>query len=337
MSATSSTSPADPADPAVGVASDITVRVVGPEAAGEVLAVVRAAFAARPVLDPPADALAETEESIAALLGNGGGLLAVDDARGQEPVGAVVLDTVRGERPEDDAVYLRRFGIVPEAQGRGVATRLVRAALAEVAGRGGPARVVILAREELPRTAGFWADMGFVETARHRPYLEMARTVPVVREVPSAEAMRDLGRRVAGVLGAGDLLVLTGDLGAGKTTFTQGLGEGLGVRGGVTSPTFVISRVHPSLVDGPPLVHVDAYRLGGRAELDDLDLDTDLAEAVTVVEWGAGVAEGLADARLEVRIRRATAAVDVDPEADPRVVEIDAIGARWSRVDLRDL
>ena len=99
-------------------------------------------------------------------------------------------------------------------------------------------------------------------------------------------------------------MLLTGDLGAGKTTFTQGLGEGLGVRGAVTSPTFVIARVHPSEVGGPPLVHVDAYRLGGLDELDDLDLDTSLDEAVTVVEWGEGLAEGLAESRLEVRITR---------------------------------
>ena len=86
--------------------------------------------------------------------------------------------------------------------------------------------------------------------------------------------------------------MLTGELGAGKTTFTQGLGEGLGVRGAVTSPTFVIARVHPSEVGGPALVHVDAYRLGGIDELDDLDLDASLDEAVTVVEWGTGIAEG---------------------------------------------
>src|SRR4029453_11950915 len=102
------------------------------------------------------------------------------------------------------------------------------------------------------------------------------------------------------VLRAGDVLILSGDLGAGKTTLTQGIGRGLQVRGDITSPTFVIARVHPSLVDGPPLVHVDAYRLGGIDELDDLDLDTSLADAVTVVEWGHGVAEGLADERLEV-------------------------------------
>ena len=99
-------------------------------------------------------------------------------------------------------------------------------------------------------------------------------------------------------------MILTGDLGAGKTTLTQGIGEGLGVRGEVTSPTFVIARVHPSLSDGPPLVHVDAYRLGGTAELDDLDLDTDIDEAVTVVEWGEGLAEALSVDRLELSLKR---------------------------------
>ena len=122
--------------------------------------------------------------------------------------------------------------------------------------------------------------------------------------MPTADDMRDLATRVAGLLTAGDVLVLSGDLGAGKTTFTQGLGAALQVRGDVTSPTFVISRVHPSLVGGPDLVHVDAYRLGGAAELDDLDLDTDLDRAVTVVEWGEGLAEDLADSPLEIRILR---------------------------------
>ncbi|MGO4245441.1 tRNA (adenosine(37)-N6)-threonylcarbamoyltransferase complex ATPase subunit type 1 TsaE, partial [Janibacter sp. RAF20_2_2] len=105
--------------------------------------------------------------------------------------------------------------------------------------------------------------------------------------LPDTDATTALGRRLATLLRAGDLVVLTGGLGAGKTTLTRGLGAGLGVRGAVTSPTFVIARVHPSLVGGPELVHVDAYRLGGAAELDDLDLDSELDEAVTVVEWGA--------------------------------------------------
>ena len=125
-------------------------------------------------------------------------------------------------------------------------------------------------------------------------------------------------------LRAGDVVILTGELGAGKTTFTQGLGEGLGVRGGVTSPTFVIARVHPALGDGPDLVHVDAYRLGGLDELDDLDLDASLDSAVTVVEWGAGLAEGLADSRLEVVIERTVGDAPATDELDPRRVSL-----RW--------
>src|SRR6516225_7983681 len=128
--------------------------------------------------------------------------------------------------------------------------------------------------------------------------------VPVLAEleVPTAARMRELGRRLAGLLRAGDLVVLTGPLGAGKTTLVQGIGQGLDVRGAVTSPTFVIARVHPSLGAGPALVHADAYRLGSRAEVDDLDLDTDLDTSVTVVEWGEGLVENLALSHLEIKI-----------------------------------
>jgi tRNA threonylcarbamoyladenosine biosynthesis protein TsaE len=115
------------------------------------------------------------------------------------------------------------------------------------------------------------------------------------------------GRALAARLRAGDVVVLTGELGAGKTTLTQGLAEGLGVRGPITSPTFVIARVHPSLVGGPALVHADAYRLGGALELDDLDLDASTQDSVTVVEWGHGLAESLADSWLEVELTRALA------------------------------
>lgn len=146
------------------------------------------------------------------------------------------------------------------------------------------------------------------------------------RVLTTAEQTRALGRALAGLLLPGDLVILAGDLGAGKTTLTQGLGEGLGVRGPITSPTFVIARVHPSLVGGPLLVHVDAYRLGTGAELDDLDLDTDLERAVTVVEWGAGVAESLSEDRLEVMLVRP----DSDGAEQPRTVEVTGIGARWS-------
>jgi tRNA threonylcarbamoyladenosine biosynthesis protein TsaE len=140
----------------------------------------------------------------------------------------------------------------------------------------------------------------------------------------SAEDTHAFGMRLGRLLVAGDLVVLTGDLGAGKTTLTQGIGEGLGVRGPVTSPTFVIARVHPSLVGGPALVHVDAYRLAGGIELDDLDLDAAVDESVTVVEWGHGVAERLADAYLEVIL---TAEAD-----EVRTASLTAVGHRGHRV-----
>ncbi|MDA8370934.1 MAG: tRNA (adenosine(37)-N6)-threonylcarbamoyltransferase complex ATPase subunit type 1 TsaE [Nocardiopsaceae bacterium] len=140
-------------------------------------------------------------------------------------------------------------------------------------------------------------------------------------------AMRALGRRIAGLLRPGDLLILSGPLGAGKTTLTQGIGDGLHVRGPVTSPTFVISRVHPSLSGGPALVHVDAYRLGGAAEVDDLDLDAGIDDSVTVVEWGEGMAEELADDRLEIRIDRR-------PD-DTRTVRLTGVGDRWAGAPLK--
>jgi tRNA threonylcarbamoyladenosine biosynthesis protein TsaE len=122
--------------------------------------------------------------------------------------------------------------------------------------------------------------------------------------VPGTVQMRLLGTRLATMLRAGDLVVLAGSLGAGKTTLVQGIGAGLGVRGPVTSPTFVIARLHPSLRGGPDLVHADAYRLGSRLEVDDLDLDADLDHSVTVVEWGDGLVENLAASHLRLTIDR---------------------------------
>ena len=146
------------------------------------------------------------------------------------------------------------------------------------------------------------------------------------REVPDAGAMRELGREIGARLRAGDLVVLTGPLGAGKTTLTTGIGEALGIRGPVTSPTFVLARTHPSLAGGPPLVHVDAYRLGSAAELDDLDID--LERSVVVAEWGEGMLES--ESMLTVTIVRPTAGGGEDAEAEPRRVRIEGSGPRWA-------
>jgi tRNA threonylcarbamoyladenosine biosynthesis protein TsaE len=145
----------------------------------------------------------------------------------------------------------------------------------------------------------------------------------------TVEDTRSFGRRLAEVLRAGDLVVLTGPLGAGKTVVVQGIGAGLGVRGDVTSPTFVIARVHrpdPACGGRVPLVHVDAYRLGAvpdpRAEVDDLDLDAGVDESVTVVEWGEGLVEQMVDAYLEVRIDRR--------DDESRTVDLVAHGGDWA-------
>ena len=157
--------------------------------------------------------------------------------------------------------------------------------------------------------------------------------------VATADDMVALGRRLAAQLRPGDLVVLNGDLGAGKTTLVQGIGAGLGVRGPVTSPTFVIARVHPSLAGGPALVHAAAYRLASPAEVDDLDLDASLETSVTVVEWGGGLVEGLAADRLEVSIALAApgggpagpggADGGAGPDQEPRTVRLEGHGARW--------
>ena len=148
---------------------------------------------------------------------------------------------------------------------------------------------------------------------------------PLELVIPDTDAMEALGARLAAVLRAGDLVLLNGELGAGKTTLTRGLGAALGARGAVTSPTFVLARTHPT-ASGVPLVHVDAYRLATAAEVDDLDLD--LAGSITVVEWGAGKLDGAADAWLELDIVRPLGG---DPTSDdaPRRIRLTPHGSRW--------
>ncbi|MEH1012206.1 tRNA (adenosine(37)-N6)-threonylcarbamoyltransferase complex ATPase subunit type 1 TsaE [Micromonospora sp. CPCC 206060] len=149
-----------------------------------------------------------------------------------------------------------------------------------------------------------------------------------VFELATVDDTRAFGVRLAGLLRAGDLVILSGPLGAGKTALVQGIGAGLGVLGDITSPTFVIARVHrPDSARGGrvALVHADAYRLGDaadpRAEIDDLDLDASMDEAVTVVEWGEGMVEQLGDAHLRITIDRR--------DDDTRVVELTGVGGDW--------
>ena len=156
---------------------------------------------------------------------------------------------------------------------------------------------------------------------------------PLTVELDGVAATRRLGERLAAGLRAGDLVVLSGPLGAGKTALTQGIGVGLGVAGVVTSPTFVLARVHR----GPlPLVHVDAYRLrvpgGAEFDLDDLELDEALADSVTVVEWGEGVVEDLSPSRLGVELSRPAVTPAGAYDADIRFVTVRAHGPRWARL-----
>jgi tRNA threonylcarbamoyladenosine biosynthesis protein TsaE len=309
-------------DPALP--GSLLVHRIGPERATDVVSLIHAAFGPRPVLDPPSTATEETVASVAATLATHGGLLAMS---GTVPVGAVLLEA------DGPLLRMRRVSVDPPAQSSGVAGAMVGAA-ERLAAEEGYDGVVLGAREELPSTVEFWEHLGYHVTRRDGSWLTMAKTLPVELTADTAQDTRRVGERLAEVLHVGDLLILSGDLGAGKTTFTQGLGEGLGVRGQVTSPTFVIARVHPSLVGGPALVHVDAYRLGGVDELDDLDLDTSLDEAVTVVEWGEGMAEGLAQTRLEVTITRSHGD-SPSPDADPRHLRVTPVGARWVGAGLR--
>ena len=154
--------------------------------------------------------------------------------------------------------------------------------------------------------------------------------ISLVIETP--ESMGELGATLAAELVAGDLVLLNGELGAGKTTLTRGIGVALGVRGAVTSPTFVLARTHPR-ERGAPLVHVDAYRLGSAVELDDLDID--FAASIVVVEWGAGMLDGVADSWLELDIDRPHGG-DMETEVEPRQVRVTGHGPRWAQLGWLD-
>ena len=317
--------------PPLLVRGGVTVRAAEAADAADVLAAIHAGFGAREVLDPPSTASDETLASVAETLERHGGLVASSE---MGPVGALLLE------PHDDGLLgMRRVAVHPDAQGLGVAGALVAAAESLARERGFDG-LRVHARAELPRTIRFWRHLGYREVARDGVHLTLARQLPVTVHAPTAFDTQDVATRLAPLLRRGDLLILSGDLGAGKTTFTQGLGAALGVRGQVTSPTFVISRVHPSLGDGPALVHVDAYRISTTGsglidELDDLDLDASLEDSVTVVEWGEGLAEGLDESHLDIRILRARGDAGALAADESRSLELTPVGPRWIGAGLR--
>jgi tRNA threonylcarbamoyladenosine biosynthesis protein TsaE len=143
--------------------------------------------------------------------------------------------------------------------------------------------------------------------------------------IETTEEMMSLGESVSRVLTAGDLVLLIGPLGAGKTTLTRGVGKGLRAIGNVSSPTFVIARIHKRENSDVPLVHVDAYRLGSPSELDDLDIP--FSQAIVLVEWGKGLTDGIADNWLEIKIARDTTGV-----SETRTIQITGFGPRWQQV-----
>jgi len=311
----------------------LNVSDATPDDADAVLAVIRRSFGARPELDPPSNALDETVDSVAKSLAGSGGLLV--ERRGK-PIGAMLFDETR-----PGLLGFRRVSVDPDHQDRGVASAMIGVA-EDTAEERGCDGIWLNVREELPENIEFWTRRRYHLTGRDATMREFGKTLWLARGLPYADDARAFGVQVATLLAPGDLLVLSGDLGSGKTTLTQGIGDGLDVRGPVTSPTFVLARTHPSLAGGPPLVHVDAYRLSGPTEVDDLDLDATTADSVTVVEWGAGMAEQLSADWLEVTLERRHATV-LDPlgaqapesSDDTRLVTVKPHGPRWARAPLR--
>lgn len=304
--------------------SQVHLRLANRDDVGLMLGIIVSAFSARRVLDPPTDALSDTVEAVRARLDGQLGIIAsVEDTA----VGCLFLALDRKRR----IGTVHRVSVLPQTRRQGVATHLATAA-AELAVDAGMTSLQLIARRELPEVIGWWVTHGFRTISQIDEHnLLLGVELPVRLKVPTSEVMASLGSKLAGVLRGGDVIVANGDLGAGKTTLAQGLGQGLSVSGPITSPTFVLSRIHPSRT-GPQLVHVDAYRLASAAEVDDLDLDDSLTGSVTFIEWGAGLVEQLSADRLEIDIERSP---DIDD--DTRTVTIRAVGSRWADVDLHAL
>lgn len=303
--------------------SELGIRLATPADAPVMLELIHRAFSARPACDPPAQALSETLESLSSRIEQGAGVIATLDG---VDVACLVISFEFGE-PTPTAM-LHTVSVSPQYRKNGLATNLVRAT-AEMLTDAGFRRLQLMARAEFPQIISWWRSHGF-EISREVPlgYI-LALQLPLRVEVPTANDMRQLGVRLASVVKAGDIIVATGELGAGKTTLTQGIGEGMGVAGAVISPTFVLARIHRSLHGATDLVHVDAYRLGSAAELEDLDLEASMAKSVTLIEWGDGLVRDLADSWLDVTIRRSG---ETDDEC--RTVFLAGFGQRWADVDL---
>jgi tRNA threonylcarbamoyladenosine biosynthesis protein TsaE len=289
----------------------LTERVRGAVDAAEVQTLLRRAFAGQDALTPPSGALSETAQTVLSDYATDGGVMVRDDD-------GTLVAACRVRRL-GLAWVVRRCAVDPAYRRRALGRRLVEEAGAWAVEEGA-VRLHVGVRDALVESRAFWESTGFRELVHHGFWAELVRPLPLVLVGP--EQTQELGRRLAADLRPGDLLVLSGPLGAGKTALTQGIGAALGVRGAVTSPTFVLARVHP----GPlPLVHVDAYRLrdaGGSLELDDLDLDASVEDSVTVVEWGEGMVEMLAESRLDVHLER--------PDDETRTALVRPVGPRWS-------
>lgn len=292
--------------------------------AADLVEIMHAAFGARRPVGPPAAALQESEESVVRALRDGFGLIARIDGR---PAGCVLV-RVHVDEEADNPIAVatwHRVSVHPDFQRHGIATTMVETA-EELAALRGCTFAQLNVRIEYPELLAWWQERHYRVLSRGEILLQVGKELPVAFEVPTGDDMHALGEWIARVVRAGDLVIASGGLGAGKTTFTQGLGAGLGVEGPIVSPTFVLSRVHPS-ADGPTLVHVDAYRLGGAGELDDIDLDETAADAVTVVEWGEGVAEQLNADRLLLSIERSG-----EPDDETRFVFFRGVGERWEHL-----
>lgn len=302
---------------------EISLGIVRDSDAEGVLEVIHAAFGARAHVDPPPPALSETVDTVAAEIRAGSGVVARVDGR---VAGVILLKAV-----DQVTTSLIRVSVHPRYQRLGVGAALVEA-VQEVAAAAGFRRAELVARREFPEVVAWWQRRGYRIANTEGENHHLVRRLPILIDVPTAEAMQEFGAALAGVLRPGDLVLLNGGLGAGKTTLTQGIGAGLGVTEAITSPTFVISRIHPAAPGRPKLVHVDAYRLGSLDEVDDLDLEETQADAVTIIEWGADKAEQLAADRLEIELRRSP-----DPADETRLVLLAPIGARWAEADLDSL